>query len=136
MPVLAITILLLVGTVFGTASSLWLLRRLGRAANTSNFWEGIFCHITGFMDEPKTVSSAPEPKKAQPPKVDEEKFLTDALRSELGFTAKETKDAISYVKEFCPSATIENKIYSALCFLNDSKISARATRGGATWQQS
>lgn len=122
MSILAITMLLLVGTVFGISMTLWLIRKLGRTAYRSKLAEGLFLKITAFRPPIAKMERMPPsetPRDAEldltpQSRDDDDKVLASVLREQLGFTPDETQKALSVVQATIPNGTLENKIVIAL----------------------
>ena len=109
---------LLIGFAGGAVLAILLVRDLGKAARKSTLADGLFRKLTGFETRsPKSETVSPAVTPADKPQVDNLTLVRAALTGDMGFSRTEAAAAISHINSVCPSDSVENKIFQALCFL-------------------
>lgn len=121
----------IIGLLGGTTLAVAVMRKLGKLARRSIFWEGVL-RVLCSLGAPKVYQVVVEPEnpkaeeKPEEVKVDHDKALADVFRREMGLTSTECGEVITHIQLTCQADdTLEHKIFEGLNWFGGKRIASR-----------
>lgn len=108
-----------IGVGLGLALMVLVVRKIGKRAYRSPLCREIVFNITAYRPKQQPIKEQAIKEQVIQMTTDDYKELKEVLRDKMKFTPVETKEALDFVENNIPNATLEVKIKEALRYLGN-----------------